>query len=64
MHGAARRRFTDAQRAQPPGTNGRANIAIEYFRKLYLIERKIADADSRVAIKYAKAVRCVSWVKA
>jgi hypothetical protein len=41
----ARRRFRDAQRAQPPGITGRADIAIEYFRKLYQIERKIADAD-------------------
>jgi transposase len=41
----ARRRFRDAQRAQPAGITGRADIAIEYFRKLYLIERKIADAD-------------------
>ena len=46
LHGThARRRFRDAQRAQPPGTTGRADIAIEYFRKLYQIERKIADAD-------------------
>ena len=43
MH--ARRRFRDAQRAQPPGTTGRADIAIEYFRKLYQIERKVAGAD-------------------
>ncbi len=41
----ARRRFRDAQRAQPPGTTGRADVAIEYFRKLYQIERKIAAAD-------------------
>jgi hypothetical protein len=41
----ARRRFRDAQRAQPPGTTGRADIAIEYFRKLYQIERKVAGAD-------------------
>jgi transposase len=41
----ARRRFRDAQRAQPSGTSGRADIAIEYFRKLYQIERKLADAE-------------------
>ncbi|HKT72714.1 MAG TPA: IS66 family transposase [Steroidobacteraceae bacterium] len=41
----ARRRFRDAQRAQPSGTTGRADIAMEYFRKLYQIERRIANAD-------------------
>jgi transposase len=42
----ARRRFREAQRVQPSGTTGRADIAMEYFRKLYQIERKIADADA------------------
>jgi hypothetical protein len=41
----ARRRFRDAQRAQPRGTTGRADIAMDYFRKLYQIERTVADAD-------------------
>jgi len=42
----ARRRFREAQRVQPSGTTGRADIAMEYFRKLYQIERKIACADA------------------
>jgi transposase len=42
----ARRRFRDAQRVQPAGTTGRADIAMEFFRKLYQIERKAAEADS------------------
>jgi transposase len=41
----ARRRFRDAQRLQPTGTTGRADIAMDYFRKLYQIERQIAHSS-------------------
>ena len=51
----ARRRFRDAQRAQPAGVTGRADIAIEYFRKLYQIERKISDADPDVRYRTRQA---------
>src|SRR5690625_7886433 len=37
----ARRRFVEAQRAQPKGKTGRADEALRYFAKLYRIEREI-----------------------
>ena len=37
----ARRRFVDAQRAQPKGRTGRADEALRYFARLYRIERDI-----------------------
>lgn len=54
----ARRRFRDAQRAQPRGTTGRADIAMDYFRKLYQIERKVADADpeTRYRVRQSESV--------
>src|SRR5690625_5640399 len=36
-----RRRFVDAQRAQPKGRTGRADEALRYFARLYRIEREI-----------------------
>lgn len=54
----ARRRFRDAQKAQPAGTTGRADIAMGYFRKLYQIERKVADADpeTRYRVRQSESV--------
>ena len=40
----ARRRFIDAQRAQPSGKTGKADVAIGLIGKLYAIERRIANA--------------------
>src|SRR5690625_2101203 len=37
----ARRRFVDAQRAQPKGRTGRADEALRYFARLYRLEREI-----------------------
>ena len=41
----ARRRFIEAQRAQPKGKTGKADVAISLIGKLYAIERRIADAE-------------------
>jgi transposase len=62
----ARRRFRDAQRAQPPGTTGRADIALEYFRKLYQIERTIAEADpdTRYRTRQAESVSLLKKFRA
>ncbi len=44
----ARRRFIDAQRAQPKGKTGKADVAISLIGKLYAIERRIAEATAPV----------------
>ena len=36
----ARRYFMDAKKAQPKGKNGKADMALSYFQKLYAIETK------------------------
>ncbi|HUH88082.1 MAG TPA: IS66 family transposase [Pusillimonas sp.] len=40
----ARRKFVDAKRAQTKGKRGRADQAIDYFARLYRIEREFKDA--------------------
>jgi hypothetical protein len=39
----ARRKFVDAQKVQPKGKTGRADIARNLINKLYSIERDIKD---------------------
>jgi len=39
----ARRKFIEAQRAQPQGKTGRADQALAFIQKLYALERKIKD---------------------
>ena len=41
----ARRRFIEAQRAQPKGKTGKADVAIGLIGKLYAIERRIAGTE-------------------
>jgi transposase len=41
----ARRKFVDAQKVQPKGKTGRADIALNLINKLYGIERELKDAS-------------------
>lgn len=41
----ARRKFVEAKRAQPKGKRGRADQAIEFFVRLYRIEREMKEAS-------------------
>ena len=43
----ARRKFVDAQKVQPKGKTGRADIALTMINKLYGIERELKDASRR-----------------
>ena len=46
----ARRKFVEAQKAQPKGKTGRADIALNLINKLYSIERDLkasSDADRK-----------------
>jgi len=42
----ARRKFTEAQTAQPKNKTGRAQLAINKIAKLYAIEKKIKDSSA------------------
>src|SRR5690606_32706240 len=41
----ARRKFVEAQKVQPKGKTGRADVALNLINKLYRIERELKDAD-------------------
>ncbi|MDP3816967.1 IS66 family transposase [Pseudomonas sp.] len=41
----ARRKFVEAQKVQPKGKTGRADVALGLINKLYGIERELKDAD-------------------
>ncbi len=43
----ARRKFVDAQRAQPQGKSRRADTAIAFFAQLYRIESELKDASDK-----------------
>ncbi|WP_122574657.1 IS66 family transposase, partial [Pseudomonas viridiflava] len=48
----ARRKFVEAQKVQPKGKTGRADIALNLINKLYGIERDLkasSDADRKIA---------------
>jgi transposase len=62
----ARRGFRDAQRAQPKDYTGRADVAIEFFRKLYRIERQIqdADVDTRCRTRQAQSIPVLRELRA
>ena len=49
----ARRKFMDAQKLQPKGTTGKANQAIAFIQKLYVIEKRIKELppDKRYEIR-------------
>ncbi|NYT58217.1 IS66 family transposase [Alcaligenaceae bacterium] len=54
----ARRKFVEAKRAQTKGKRGRADQAIEYFARLYRIERECKDAtdDERLQARQARSL--------
>ncbi|WP_370692695.1 IS66 family transposase [Pseudomonas sp.] len=41
----ARRKFVEAQKVQPKGKTGRADVALNLINKLYIIERDLKDAS-------------------
>jgi transposase len=47
----ARRKFVEAKRAQPKGKRGRADQAIDYFARLYRIEREMQDASDEQRLR-------------
>jgi len=42
----ARRKFKDAQKAQPKGKTGKADMAISFIAKLYAVEKQMKDSDA------------------
>nr|WP_274540963.1 transposase [Stutzerimonas zhaodongensis] len=42
----ARRKFVGAQKVQPKGKTGRADMALNLINKLYGVERDLKDADN------------------
>jgi transposase len=53
----ARRKFIEAQKAQPKGKTGKADMAISFIQKLYRIEISLKDksADEKYQIRQAQA---------
>lgn len=54
----ARRKFVEAKRAQTKGKRGRADQAIDYFARLYRIERECKDAtdEQRLQARQARSL--------
>lgn len=42
----ARRKFKDAQKAQPKGKTGKADMAINFIARLYAVEKQSRDSDA------------------
>ena len=42
----SRRKFMDAQKAQPKGKTGKADMAINFIGKLYAVEKQTKDSDA------------------
>ena len=61
----ARRKFIDAQRQQPKGKAGKADIALGFIQKLYRIEKLSKDSpiDERLAIRQAQAKPIIDKLK-
>ncbi len=57
----ARRKFVQAKRAQPKGKRGRADQAIDFFARLYRIEREIKRPVTNKGSKPVKSVACPCW---
>jgi transposase len=62
----ARRRFREAQRAQPAGTTGRADLALKFIAKLYKIEDSVEDIDAtaRYRLRQAESVPLLNEFRA
>ncbi|WP_017445660.1 IS66 family transposase [Gayadomonas joobiniege] len=62
----ARRKFIEAEKAQPKGKTGKANWALNHIQKLYRVETKIKDktADEKQAIRQKESVPLLEQYKA
>lgn len=56
----ARRKFVEAQKVQPKGKTGRADIALNLINKLYGVERDLKDSDDedRKAARVGRSRHC------
>ena len=61
----ARRKFVDAQKMQPKGKTGRADIALTMINKLYGIERELKDAsdEQRFIVRQKKSLPILAQLK-
>ena len=61
----ARRKFVDAQKVQPKGKTGRADIALNLINKLYGIERDLKDSDdeNRKAGRHERSLPVLAHLK-
>ncbi len=61
----ARRKFIEAQKAQPKGKTGRADMALNLINKLYGIERDLKDADDakRLETRQSQSQAVLSQLK-
>lgn len=61
----ARRKFVEAQRAQPKGKTGRADWAVLHIQKLYRIESKIKDTttEEKLSIRQEKSLPLLNEFK-
>ena len=61
----ARRKFVEAQKVQPKGKTGRADIALTMINKLYGIERELKDSDDeqRLIGRQQKSVPILAQLK-
>ena len=61
----ARRKFIEAQREQPKGKTGKADQALAFIQKLYMIEKAAKDntADERLAIRQAQSKPIIDKLK-
>ncbi|MEE4159718.1 IS66 family transposase, partial [Pseudomonas viridiflava] len=61
----ARRKFVDAQKVQPKGKTGRADIALTLINKLYGIEREFKDAsnEQRFIVRQEKSLPILGQLK-
>ena len=61
----ARRKFVDAQKVQPKGKTGRADIALNLINKLYGIERdlKNSDDENRKAGRHERSLPVLAQLK-
>lgn len=61
----ARRKFVDAQKVQPKGKTGRADIALNLINKLYGVERDLKDRDDedRKAARMERSLPLLTQLK-
>jgi len=61
----ARRKFIDAQRQQPKGKSGKADVALGFIQKLYAIEKQSRDKplNERLDIRQQQSAQVVEKLK-